>query len=427
MSAQIQGVVRGGSMRFTTRRVLALLGVVALVSPAKGDVTFGSSYNGAGNSFTANAAGSAPFTVSGSGSLSLSTPPIAGTPIDILSANVDLPQQTVTIGLNAAISTSPTGTGSIRMQDAYTLSQTAGAPYTIGADGKADTGTSGNGRMHGVMSALNVTLAQNTAIGVNSVTLNGNAEFTSFPFSIVGGVDVPLSVTLTPSVLLNNLNYIQVGDALMGGEYKPPVQPGFTGSGDHPNVAGAKDISVGYLSVISGGTLSGAAAASVGAVFSADLGIFGTFTQDLGAFSLFDDEISETFALIGASLFKQVPTALTPAQYDALVHSIGGDISSITGPLTLPLALSGSIPISQQFDVPLSLGFLGTITFAGTFNGNVNYNVSGEITLTNLTYNLQSQQIGDAVNVPEASSLALMGATALAGAGGLALRRRRAC
>lgn len=404
---------------------IALVALGGLASRAAADVTFGTTYGGAGNSFTANAAGGANFTVAGSGSLSLSSPPIFGTPVGLISADVSLPQQSVAIGLNAAITTTPTGTGAIRMQDAFTLSQQASGPGSIGADGKADTGTSGAGRMHGVVSALDVTLINSQSLGVNSITITGNAELDSFPFNLFGGVDVPLSVTMTPSVLLNNLKYVQIGDAIMGGEFSPAAQPGFPPSKDHPNVPGAKDISSGYLTVISGGTLSGQGQAIVGAVFTADLGVFGDFSTNLGDIELFNEALSETFGLFGSALFRNVPTATSHLDYDDLIFSVNGDISSIIGPLTLPLTLSGSLPISEQFDLPFSLGFLGTLTFRGTFNGNVNYSISGDITLTNLTYNLQSQQIADAVNVPEASSLVLMSLTAVGGAGVVAYRRRR--
>jgi hypothetical protein len=105
-----------------------------------------------------------------------------------------------------------------------------------------------------------------------------------------------------------------------------------------------------------------------------------------------------------------------------LLYQLNGDITAITGPLEIPIALTGSLPLNEAFNAPLSLGFLGTITFSGEFTGSLAYTINGTVTLNSLVYSLQSQQIADAVNVPEASSLALLG---LAGVSGLAWSQRR--
>jgi hypothetical protein len=208
-----------------------------------------------------------------------------------------------------------------------------------------------------------------------------------------------------------------------------PINPGYA-DGAHPGgptVQPALNLSTSYVSTISGGSLTGQGAASVGAVFSADLGIFGSFTQNLGSFDVFGGNVSQDFGLFGTSQFIEIATATNTLQFDALLQTLAGNISSLIGPLTIPITLTGAIPVNQTFDIPLSLGFLGTLTFPGTFNGNVNYTLNGSITLTNLTYALQSQQIANAVNVPEASSLALMALTTLGGVAYAKVRRRKVC
>lgn len=396
---------------------VALFALAVSQGSAFADVSFGTTYGGAGNNFTANINGSANFTVQGSGSLGLSSPPILGTPVGLVSASVNLPQQTVTVNVGANINTTPTGTGTISLQDLYVYQTFGGGP-----DGKADDGSVINSQMSGSIDALDVTLVSSQVVGANSVTLNGSATFTSFPFNVVGGVTVPLQIDLTPGILLQNLQYVQVGPALMGAQVA--INPGYA-DGAHPNVPATQNLSTQYPFVISGGNLSGSGDIQVGAVFSADLGIFGTFSSNLGTLTAEGLDLTQVFGLIGVGQFIEIPTATSPTDFDDLIQTLSGNISSILGDLTLPLTLSGSIPLSQTFTVPLSLGFLGTINFDADFNGSLSYTLDGSIVLTNLTYALQSQQIADAVNVPEASSLAMLGLTGLGGLAFSLYRRRK--
>jgi hypothetical protein len=391
------------------------------VGVASADVSFGTSYGGAGNSFTASIQANASFSVQGGGTLKLSSPPILGTPIGLLSADINLPQQTVNISANQNLNLSPTGSGTIRLSDSYNSQQenisSPPAAFPPGSDGRADDGTTLDSQMSASIDALNVTLVNApVSVGVNNVSLSGSGSF-----NILGliPVSVPLRLDLSPSVILQNLNYAQIGPAVMAGQ--TAINPGFA-DGAHPNVPGVQNLSTLFASVISGGNLTGQGAANVNAQFTADFGILGSYSQNLGNFSLFNDSLSQTFGLFGQGQFIEIATALNAYDFDDLVQKLSGNISSLLGPLSLPLTLSGSIPVSQTFDAPLSLGFLGTITFRGSFNGSLSYSINGTLTLDNLTYSLQSQQIADAVNVPEAGSLGLMAATSLAG---LIVWRRR--
>ena len=355
--------------------------------------------------------------------MSLSSPPILGSPIGLLSANISLPQQVKSINLNANINTTPTGNGTISLQDLYNSQNTnfpqPPAAFPPGPDGKGDEGTVNDSQMSAGLTALNVNLASNQTIGVNSVTLNGTGSF-----SILGiGVDVPLTLDVDPALLIQNINYTQVGPAILAGQ--SAINPGFA-DGAHPNVPGAQNLSTQYGLLISGGPLSAATEASIGAELTVEFGILGSYTQNLGTFSADAGDLGQDFGLVGInSQFIQIATALNAYDFDDLVFLTGGDISSLIGDIEIPIQLVGSIPISEVFSAPLSLGFLGTITFDGEFNGSFTYTLDGTITLSNLTYTLQSNQIADAINVPEASSLALLG---MAGFGGAAIswyRRRK--
>lgn len=397
---------------------LVLSGVYG--SAARADASFGTTFGGAGNSFSASIGANASFTVGGGGTLKLSSPPILGTPIGLLTANVNLPTQTKVISANVNINTNPSGTGTISLQDLYN-SQANNIPqppaaFPPGPDGRADEGSAINSQMSGTQTALNVDLiATPQEIGVNSVTLTGSGSF-----DILGlfPVTIPLSVQLDPSVMIQNLNFTQTGAAFFTGQ--SAINPGFA-DGAHPNVPMVQNLSTQYAFATMPGDISGAAMVNVDAEFSADFGIFGTYSTDVGPLS-FSESLTESFGLIGLAKFIEIATASGATDFDDLLYQLNGDITAITGPLEIPIALTGFLPLNEAFNAPLSLGFLGTITFAGEFNGSLAYTINGTVTLNSLVYSLQSQQIADAVNVPEASSLALLGLT---GVSGLAWSQRR--
>jgi hypothetical protein len=328
---------------------------------------------------------------------------------------VTLPTQTKSITINSSVQATPGGTGTIQLQDLYN-GQSSNTNFPPGPDGRADDGTVHDSQLSGTIASLDLNLLDAPqSIAASSVSLSSVATISLFGFD----VDVPLSLDLDPALLINHLDYTQINAAIMSGQVA--INPGFA-DGGHPNVPGVENLSTQYNLVLSSGTFSGDAGAQIGIEFHADFGILGSYDQDLGGFTVNSGTISEDFGLIGVGRFLQIATALDASDYDDLLFQLEGNIDSLIGPLTLPVILTGTVPIAQSFEIPANLGFLGTITLDASFTGSVTYTIEGELTFANLAYALQAQQIAEAVNVPEASSLAMLG---LAGLTGVQIHRRR--
>lgn len=417
----------GGRMRGTfsillslTRRIreASLIGAAGLLVAgafsARGDVSFPVTFGGGGNSFSATMNANLTYTVSGSGTLDLNSPPIAGTPVGLLSAHVDLPSQTGTFNAGLNLTSTPTGNGTIRLSDNW---QGSDNRFPAGADGKADAGLPGNpanAYMQGTVDALNVTLLQHQQAAGSQIQLNGSASF-----NVLGliPVSVPLRLSANPTLALDNFMFNQLGSSL-GAGFKSPTY----GDNNHPYLPNTLDLSSQYPFNVSAGTFTGQASGNLAASMSTtilgiDVGL-GNFNIPINSQAL-----SLNAGIIGDAHYIEVPTPNTLA--DDLRFTLGGDLSSLLGGVALPLDLSGSLPINQVFNLPLSLGFLGTINFTATFNGSASYNISGSATISSIQYQLQSQDIANAVNVPEVSSLALMGLTAAGGLVAAAYRRRK--
>lgn len=400
-----------------TKFVLTLAVSSICVGSLLGDATFTTSYGGAGNSFTAHVGGSADFTVSGVGTLRLSPPPILGTAVPI-DGTVFFPTRTQKVVIDSTTNSTPTGVGTVRLEDLYS-GQASNHSFPPGPDGKADDGNVIDSQMAGTVDSLNIEFVDSPqAVAISNFGLNGVAEASIFGVP----VSVPIAIDIDPSVLITSLSYAQIGAASMNGQVA--INPSFA-DGAHPNVEGAQNLSTQYNLVLSSGTFSGDADAVIGAEFRADFGILGSYVQDLGAFSIDAGSISEDFGLVGVGRFLQMATAASGLDFDDLLFQLEGDLDSLIGPLTIPVVITGTLPINESFEVPIDLGMLGTITVDSSFSGSLTYSIDGELTITNLAYALQSQQITQAVNVPEASSLMLLGASGLCGVC-LSLRRKRA-
>lgn len=421
-------------MRGTFRNLLTLTGkfgvvataglVVFVAEPARADVSFPVTFGGAGNSFTANISASATFTISGSGRLELSSPPILGTPVGLLGANITLGQQTRTISANANINTTPFGTGTIRMSDNFQGSDNRFNPVP---DGKADAGLPGSpvgAFMKGTLDALDVTLIQSQQIGTNSIQLDGDANFNLLGFI---PVSVDLDLDATPTLVIQNVLFNQIGSALGMGNFGGQKSPNF-GDGNHPFLpSNTLDLSSRYPFALPLGNLSGSAGGNLNAELSVNiLGL----NLGLGDFNLGipTQSLVQQAPLIGDARFLQLPTANTNA--DDLQFRMSGALDDLLGDnLSLPFELSGVLPINESFQAPveIDLGFLGSIriTFTGTFVGSANYSINGQVAVSNLTYALQSNTIANAVNVPEAGSMTMAGLAAVGGLGAFWVRRRR--
>lgn len=408
----------------------ALGGMLALIAaPARSDATFNTTFGGGGNSFTAQIGATGSLTVSGNATVSLSSPPILGTPVGLLNSNVSLPSQSVNVSLSPnpiTVTTTPTGSVTLKLSDSFNAQTVDALPTNLagqgpGPNGKADAGpnngTAADAWMRGGVDALSLNLVSSQAVGFSPAQLNGSAGF-----SILGiPVSIPLEVDINASALLQNLTFNQLTPAFMGVGQKFPT----FGDGNHPNGVNTLDLSSRYPFILSAGTFAAGAQANLGVGLTAtllgiDIGLGNfNFAQDLGSFS-------QDFALFGDARFAELATANPGLAkfFDDLRFTLGADLSGLVGPINLPLTLSGVLPITQEFDAPLSLGFLGTITFRGTFNGTLNYTVDATATISNLAYQLSTNTVVNAVDIPEAGSLTLL---AIAGLGGLGLTvaRRR--
>lgn len=423
-------MARGRLLGLVSKLSLSVASAGLIGLPALADTSFNTTFGGAGNSFTASIGATGSFNVSGSGSVSLSSPPILGTPIGLITSGINLPNQSVNVSLNPnpiTVNTTPTGSAVIRMTDSFNAQTVNATPTNLagqgpGPNGKADAGpnngTAADAWMRGTVDSLSTTLVPSQAVSFTQATLNGSANFDILFIP----VSIPLEVEINASAILQNLAFNSIAQANMGFGLKAPT----FGDNNHPNGLNTLDLSSRYPLILQAGNFSANANANINAGLTAtllgiDVGLGNfNFSQSIG-------DINEPFAILGEAKFIELATA-NPAiskYFDDLRFTLAQNLSGVLGDITLPVTLSGSLPVVQQFDAPLSLGFLGTITFRGTINATLNYSINANVTISNLAYSLSSNPVINAVDIPEAGSLSLM---ALAGLGGLGVtiaRRRR--
>jgi hypothetical protein len=316
---------------------------------------------------------------------------------------------------SANVSTSPTGSAGLRMQDAF-LGQTSASP--TGPDGLADDGAVADGQMAGVVDQLHLHSGGSAVLGSGSVVLSQTAVFDNGIFGDVGPIHTPITLAITPTMLLQNLHYLQVGPAGMGSQVE--INPNYA-DGAHPGVAGALNLSTRYPSIVSEGTLSADAELRQNVLLTLDFGDLGSFQKSYGPFSSLGSFGADA-QWQGSNDFIELSTALDPSFVDALLQTFSGELLSASGPLTIPIALAGSFSVNELFEMPLDFGFLGVTTSDARFQGSFQYTFNATLTISQASLELTSNQIYEAVNVPEAHGIGL---GALATLGGLATAWRR--
>lgn len=317
----------------------------------------------------------------------------------VVNSSVNIPVQTFLINEAATVTSNPSGSMTLQLPD---TTETFGGAYPnlAGALTEAD------------IPQLDVTLVNNTGINILNVneTITGSASI-----DILGITDInaPLQANLTVAGLLKNVIYSQVGGALLGpGSVTNPNGPA---PGSPPgSITTAYEIP-GPLTggVLSGGTASLGAAASVSGDINLDLGIFGSVGGDLPNTTVIDDTVPvDVFAL----LFDMYLTDLQPTLFGA-PRDVNVDINGnfdLAGPLSFDFDDAGNVPLpSTTIDIPVDFG-LFSLDIPLTITGQLTYSLDTSIALSNLQYGLEDEVVADLL-VPEPSSIMLvvMGLVAL--------------
>lgn len=397
--------------------IAALLAVVGQSTALAADIPVNLNFTaGTNTSFSAVVSGTGTFSVSGTANIKLTSNAISGSPISA-TVHVNLPNQTKPIALipNPTTATSnPSGTGQLSLQDYYT-GQRPNSPAV--PDGLADDGAIINSAMSGTIAAMDLNILSSYPIALNSVTVTGNGSL-----DILGliTVNIPLTAVVSASAALNNITFDQTGAALMGVPSAP--NPGFADGAHSSGVPSVQNLTVQYGTTIVPGTIGGSIDASIGGSITADLGIFGSTTQDLGALASFSESLTTDLALIFDLVrFTHVDDGLNNGADDLRAFFSG----SITLPLGSSLSTGGTQALNLDFDLPVSLGFLGTITLDGDVTGNLFFALNADLTISSVAYSLRADLVQDIVNVPEASTLAMLSLVGLTGTGFSAYRRRK--
>jgi hypothetical protein len=365
------------------------------------------------------------------GRVTLQVANIAGTPVSI-GADVTIPNQNVPLSLNpnpTPVNNPVTGNFVIRGEDDFKAvgpDPNDGGDYQLvpGSDGLFDDGPTNNSAMDLIVQSLNANLL-NQNFQSNQAVINGNVGL-----NILGITTVNFGAQIS-GVINGNANaaFNSTGPSnLIVGSQDNSTFP----DGNHPFInpsnpnANASPTGVENLGVqgifVMPGDLSGAINAALAGNVRVDLGIFGTINQSLGNLVNLSQPLNQAFALLGNLDAKQNPTP--SLLNDDMTVNTSFDFSTLGLNLSLPVNFTGSQVFNVDFKVPIAnLGIFGSVTFDGGFTGTVNYNLNATATIAPPQYSAGGS-ITNAVNVPEANALILLGVVGF-GATALQFARRR--
>ena len=407
--------------------VLAVLGLVANAA------TVDKTVNITSGSTTGSVSLSGTLYVAGQNmKVTLSTAPILGTPISA-SADIILPPQIQPISLNpnpTLINNPTTGSFVLRAEDNYIAvgpDPNDGGDYQLvpGSDGLIDDGSTKNSMMDVIVQSVNLGLI-NQNIQTTNVNLNGTAVVDilgitsiNFPISVVGAASGNISVSFNSTAPSGALILPTQDNSTFADGDHPYINP------SNPNVNatpdGVENFGVqGFF--LSPGDILGALQAALNGTVTIDLGIFGSVTQNLSNLVSFNQLLQETFLILGKLTARQIPTPSLLA--DDLEATIALDFADlVSGDIfVVPIALADSQVFNLDFDVPVAnLGIFGSVTLDGNFTGTIHFNLNATASLTPPSYTATGY-VANAINVPEANTMILLG---VVGAAGLFVRYRR--
>jgi hypothetical protein len=365
------------------------------------------------------------------GRITLRSGPILDTPISV-GADVTIPAQTIPLSLNpnpTPVNNPVTGNFVIRGEDNFVAvgpDPNDGGDYQLvpGSDGLFDEGNSNNSAMDLVVQSINANLL-NQNFQSNTATINGNVGI-----DILGITTVNFGAQIQGTVVGNaSASFASTGPS---GEIVGTQDNSTFADGNHPFInpgnplvnaapTGVENLGVNGLFALPGDLIGGINAGLNGQV-TVDLGIFGTVSQSLSNLFNLNQPLNQAFALLGTLVAKQLPTPSLLS--DDMQVSTSFDFASLGLDLNLPVNLAGSQVFNVDFDVPVAnLGIFGNVTLDGDFTGTVNYNLNATASIAPPQYTA-SGVITNAINVPEANALILLGAVGL-GATAMQFSRRR--
>lgn len=416
----------------TTSRGLAAFVLTVIVGQSALAGTVDRTVNISSGNFVSSLSLGGNLTVSGQNTVVHISGDIAGTPVGLLTGNISLPQQTIPLALSpnpTPVNNPVSGTFVLRGEDNYKAvgpDPNDGGDYQLvpGSDGLFDDGSTANSAMDLIVASTNANLLNQNFQSTQAV-INGSVGIpilglttVNFDARIIGDVAGNASATFVSNAPSNPIVGTQDNSTFPDGQH-PYINPSNPDANATP--IGVQNLGVQGLFIMPG-DFNAAITGGLNGRVEIDAGIFGTITQNLSNLIDLNQVLTEAFALIGNLDVKQIPTPSLLS--DDLLASMGFDFSTILGPngLSFPVTLSGTQVFDITFPVPVDLG-IGSFTLDGEFTGSVSYSLDATITIAPPTYTAAGS-LTNAVNVPEANTLVLIGGIGL---GSLAFRfyRRR--
>ncbi|MBY0586124.1 hypothetical protein K2X85_03045 [bacterium] len=413
-------------------RVFSLGVLTAVVSSQSWGATVDRNFNISTGNLTSSISLNGNLGISSqNGRVTLQVANIAGTPVSV-GADVTIPSQNVPLSLNpnpTPINNPVTGNFVIRGEDDFKAvgpDPNDGGDYQLvpGSDGLFDDGLIKNSAMDLIVQSLNANLI-NQNFQTNQAIINGNVGLNilglttvNFGAQISGVVNGNASASFASTGPSNLIIGAQDNSTFPDGNH-PFINPSNPNANASPT--GVQNLGVAGIFGLPG-DLSGAITAGLSGNVRVDLGIFGSINQSLGSLVNLSQPLNQAFALLGNLVAKQVPTPSLTSDDLSVLTSF--DFASLGLNLSLPISFAGSQVFNVDFKVPIAnLGIFGSVTFDGGFTGTVNYNLSGTAAIAPPAYSAGGS-ITNAVNVPEANALILLGAIGF-GATALQFSRRR--